>query len=297
MLVYSLVYSMNKIAILSIAFVASITLVVPNVYAEEGGFFDWLMNLFGGFEEKQSATIIETQEETTSKIRKAVIIDQLYKDIPNRSYHEKVTEFLTQAGYEVDLFTTADITVDFYKELPSMDYEFIVLRTHSLAIYGEKPSSWLFTGEMYSDKKHTFDTMSGLLSPGIPFLITDDIEQRMTYSEAAKKRHFMIGSKFIDESMEGTFPGSVIVMAGCETLVHSDLADSFIARGSSSVIGWNDLVESKKNDQVILSVLEEILVNELKIEDAVDSVMENFVNDDNSKLKLKYYSSGADLEI
>ncbi len=48
---------MNKLAILSITFLASITLVVPNVYAEEGGFFDWLMNLFGGFEEKQATEI------------------------------------------------------------------------------------------------------------------------------------------------------------------------------------------------------------------------------------------------
>ncbi len=68
---------MNKVAILSITLLASITLVAPNVYAEEkGGFFDWLFNLFGGFEEKESTEIV-TEDETTSKVRKAVIIDQL----------------------------------------------------------------------------------------------------------------------------------------------------------------------------------------------------------------------------
>jgi len=108
---------MNKVAILSITLLASITLVTPNVYAEEG-FFEWLMNLFGGFEEKESTTI-ETEDETTIKIKKAVIIDQLYQDFPNESFQQNATKLLTDGGYEVDLFTTADITIDFYKELPS----------------------------------------------------------------------------------------------------------------------------------------------------------------------------------
>jgi len=77
---------MNKVAILSIALIASITVTIPNVYAEEGGFFEWLMNLFGGFDDNEST--VETVEEKATKIKKAVIIDQLYRDIPNKSYHK-----------------------------------------------------------------------------------------------------------------------------------------------------------------------------------------------------------------
>jgi len=280
-----------NIAILSIALIASITLVVPNVYAEEGGFFDWLMNLFGGFEEKQVATQIETQEETTNKIRKAVIIDQLSRDFPNPDYQDKAISYLEVAGFQVDLYTTEEITVDFYKELPSMDYEFIVLRTHSLAIYGEKPSVWLFTGEMYSNEEHIVETMSGQLSPGVPLVVTRD--QSKTYSDALKERHFMIGSKFVDEIMEGQFPGSVMILGGCETLGLKLLANSFISRGASSVIGWNQLVDVIDNDKAILSLLEEILINGLEIEDAVNLVMDDFVKDKKSKLRLGYHSSGA----
>jgi len=286
---------MNKVAILSIAFVVSITLAVPNVYAEEGGFFDWLMNLFGGVDDKELT--VETVEEKAPEIKKAVIIDQLYRDIPNEPYHKKVKEFLMQAGYEVDLVTTEDITVDFYKQLPSMNYEFIVIRSHALAIYGDKPSSWIFTGEMYSDKKHTFDTMSGILSPGVPFFINEDLERQMNYSEAAKQRHFMIGSKLIDESMEGTFPGSIIVLGGCETMAYSHLADSFIARGASLVVGWNELVELRDNDNTIMLLLEEMLVNGLEVDDAVDSVMKDFSKDKTKYPKLKYQSTGAKAEI
>ncbi len=172
---------MNKVSILSITLLASITLAIPNVYAEEGGFFDWLMNLFGWSEENEPVTSeIVTEDETTSKIRKAAIIDQLDRDLPNPHYQNKTMSYFIQAGYDVDLYTTEDITVDFYNELPSMDYEFIVFRTHSLAIYGKNLSEWIFSGEKYSNKVHISETLSGQLSPGVPFIVTDD--QTISYS-------------------------------------------------------------------------------------------------------------------
>jgi len=283
---------MNKVAILSIAFVASITLTIPNVYAEEGGFFDWLFNLFGGFDDNEST--VEIVEDKATKIKKAVIIDQLDRDIPNLYYQNKTLSYFIQAGYDVDLYTTDDITVDFYKNLPSMDYDFIVFRSHSLAIYGNTPSEWIFTGEKYSTKVHVAETLAGQLSPGVPFIVTED--QTITYSQALRERHFMIGPKFIDESMVGQFPGSVIILGGCETMPHELLAENLVKRGASSVIGWNELVSSGYNDNVIISLLEEMLVNGLKIDEAID-LMEDFKRDKKSTLKLKHYSSGIDLEI
>ena len=284
---------MKKVAILAIAFVASITLAIPNVYAEEEGFFEWLMNLFGGFDNNEST--VEVVEDEATKIKKAVIIDQLYRDLPNPDFQNKTMNYFIKAGYDVDLYTTEDITVDFYKELPSMDYEFIVLRSHSLAIFGKKPSEWLFSGEKYSTKVHIGETLSGQLSPGVPYIVTED--QTVTYSEALRERHFMIGSKFIDESMVGKFPGSVIILGGCETMPHELLAAAFVKRGASSVIGWNQLVGSNFNDRVISSLLEEILVNGLKIDEAVELVSEDFEKIKKSSLTLKHFSSGIDVEI
>jgi len=287
---------MNKVSILSITLLASITLAIPNVYAEEGGFFDWLFNLFGGFEENESVTSeIVTEDETTLKIKKAVIIDQLYRDIPDPHYQNQTMRYLLDAGYDVDLYTTEDITIDFYKELPSMDYEFILFRTHSLAIYGKNPSEWIFSGELYSNKVHISETLSGQLSPGVPFIVTED--QTITYSEALNERHFMIGSKFIDESMVGHFPESVIILGGCETMPHELLAEALVKRGASSVIGWNELVGSGYNDRVITSLLEEILVNGLEIDQAIELVMEDFKKDKKSSLRLKHFSSGSEVEI
>jgi len=131
----------------------------------------------------------------------------------------------------------------------------------------------------------------------VPFFINEQVEQEMTYSVAAKQRHFMIGAGLIEESMEGTFPGSVIVMGGCETMAYSHLADSFIARGASVVVGWNELVGAQQNDNTIMLLLEEILVNGLKVDEAVDSVMEDFSKDKKKYPKLKFQSTGANAEI
>jgi len=78
--------------------------------------------------------IIQIENLSFDEIPKAAIIDQLHNDKPNKNYQQNVTKYLETAGYEVDLYTTDDITVDFYKKLPSLNYEFIVIRTHSLGI-------------------------------------------------------------------------------------------------------------------------------------------------------------------
>ena len=73
---------------------------------------------------------VEANNIQTESIPKAAIIDQLHDDIPNILLQQKATELLAAAGYEVDLFTTKDITLDFYKRLPSMNYDLAMIRTH-----------------------------------------------------------------------------------------------------------------------------------------------------------------------
>src|SRR3972149_6538547 len=63
-------------------------------------------------------SVAEANSLTTDAIPKAAIIDQLYYDIPNKDFHQKATEFLESAGYKVDIFTTKDITIDFYNRFP-----------------------------------------------------------------------------------------------------------------------------------------------------------------------------------
>jgi len=225
-------------------------------------------------------------------IKKAAIIDQLHDEWPNEDWQKKVKELLDSGGYEqIDLFTTKDITVDFYKELPSMDYKFIVARTHSLAIKEQgKQSVWMFTGEKYTEDKYIQEQLSGQVSRGVPF-VTGPATDR---EEAAKKRLFIIGSEFVDKEMIGRFPGTTFVLGGCDTMSYPFMAKSLVNRGASSVIGWYGLVSLFDNDRVTLKVLEEILINGKLPDDAVDSVMEFYKDAMQYKhSKMRQYTTGA----
>jgi len=225
-------------------------------------------------------------------IKKAAIIDQLDGEFPNKGFHMQAEEYLMNAGYDqIDLFLTDDITVDFYRNLPSMDYDFIVARTHSLAIKNEeKQSVWMFTGEKYTEDKYIQEQLEGKVSRGVPFLTGPNLDRE----EAAKKRLFIIGSDFVDKEMVGRFHGTTLVLGGCDTMSYPFMAKSLVDRGASAIIGWYGLVSLYDNDIVILKVLEEILINGQDPDDAVNHIMEEL---DGSMLYkhsiLKQYSTGA----
>jgi len=98
----------------------------------------------------------------------------------------------------------------------------------------------------------------------------------------------------VDELMVGTFPNSIIVLGGCETTETTNLADSLLQRGASEIIGWDGLVTAKDNDKVIMKLLEDILVNDAEIQDALQSVMQEYDEKLAVPATLKYYSSGAE---
>jgi len=130
-----------------------------------------------------------------------------------------------------------------------------------------------------------------MLSPGVPFR-QGQISQ-MTQGDAKSERLFMIGSKMVDEMMEGQFPGSVIILGGCDTMSHDYFASSFVKRGASSVVGWNGLVELRDNDAVMLSLLDDIFNENLEMGDAVEKVMNDYKGKTYYGTKLLHFSSGA----
>jgi len=253
--------------------------------------------------------IIQNESYNYDGIPKAVIIDQLHNDIPGISFQTKANETLTNAGYEVDVFTTDELPVDFYKKLPSMNYEFIVIRSHAIGsdgpdIDGDDPVA-IFTGEKYRDDKYIQEQLSGQILKGAPFQasavdVSVDLSQ-WNQSEGAfeistpweiiddSDPYFLIGSKFVDEQMEGKFPNSVVVLAGCSTLSNPSLAKSFIKRGASSVIGWDNLIENFNNDKTNLLFLDNLLIKNMQTEEAVQSAMNQSGYSTKYSANLSYY--------
>ena len=227
-------------------------------------------------------------------IPKAVIIDQIYKDYPNEEFLKKATEFLRKGGYKVDIITTDDVTVDFFKKLPSMNYEYVIFRGHSLADgnVNNINSATLFTGEKHDYHKYIKEQFQGHVSMGVPYLFSE-IEQMGGFSNLQNETYFVIGSELIDELSIGTFPNSTIILAGCETTKKETLANSFLNKGASEVIGWSGLIDIKDNDMIVLQLLNETLVNDLEINEVVIAINEEFRGRLVYKTDLVYISADA----
>ena len=244
-------------------------------------------------------------------VPRAAILDQLNDDIPNKVFQEKATAYLEEAGYEVEIFTTQQLTVDFYKTLPKMNYEFIVVRSHAIGSdgpdYFEKEPVSIFTGEKYADNKYIQEQLLGQLGKGAPYLssavevsvdLSDLGQSNSSKGNVAESRwslidttnpYFLVGSKYVDELMEGRFPNSVIVLAGCSTLSNPSLAKSLIDRGASSILGWDRLVGSDRNDRVTLAFLENVLIKDMKVDEAVQDANKKFDLDSESDPTFAYY--------
>jgi len=211
--------------------------------------------------------------------QKAAIIDQLDDLIPNKYFQQKAVIHLENAGYDVDVYSTKDITIDFYKNLPSMNYKFIYIRTHSLEVAELDNSTFLFTGEKYNVDNYITEQLFGQVRQALPLndQLPDEMIQNATM--VANETYFTIGSKFVDEQMVGKFPQSVIIVGGCESIRHLDLAKSLISRGATTIVGWDRTINSMENDTVMLALLEKVLVNKIGFYDAVPSVMDEFGSD------------------
>lgn len=201
----------------------------------------------------------------------AVIIDQLHDSIPNKYFQDNAKQYLELAGYDVDIFTTQQITVDFYKNLPSMNYKYIVIRTHGLEDPEYNNATFLFTGEKYNLNKHISEQLAGQLGKGAPIYEEERnliLEERENLEDSM---YFLVGAKLVDELMVGEFPDSVILIGGCESVRNRDLATSLIWRGASEIVGWDRTIGSIENDRVMLAFLEKNLVDK---EEIVDIVLE-----------------------
>lgn len=221
---------------------------------------------------------------------RAVIIDQLSEEFPNSFFYQEATEYLENAGYQVDVVTTKDVTVDFYKNLPEKNYKMVIVRTHGADSH-QGDNVVLFTGERYQEDKYIQEQLFGQVTKASPLLEvayrpTNDSESNWvivndTYSylkssvqkeEKGENAYFAISPKLVSDSMQGKFHDTIFVLGGCNTLANPSLANSLIKRGASVVIGWDNKVGNTDNDNAILYFLDSYLTKDLGIEQSLDYI-------------------------
>ncbi len=226
----------------------------------------WLINVFN--QSKYPLTL------------RAAIIDQLYASYPNQALTKKITQYLEDYGFEVDIYQGDNVTVNFYCGLAKLGYNLLVIRSHSGAMsYNADPKetlgTYLFTTEPYSTLKYPKEQINN--------------EIAMASVETDQPRFFAIGPKFVTDSMKGRFNHTVVIIDGCSGLYSSDLARAFIGKGASAYIAFDKDVLLDHADAVTLSFIKGLCSAGSTVAQAVEDSMLETAPDPDSHATLRYY--------
>jgi len=206
----------------------------------------------------------------------AAIVDQLSfrEETKNQTFVRRAKEILEKAGYNtVKYYPGENVTVNFYRNLPSYATRLIILRVHSAAMRTENENVvGLFTSERYYGPADAYTKYP------------EDVEYKRLveafFSEAEREEgisYYGIVPKFVEESMKGEFKNTVIIMMGCEGLgyngrIYTDMAEAFIKKGAKVYIGWDKWVSVTHADQATIQLLQNLILKNQTIMEAVEQI-------------------------
>jgi hypothetical protein len=221
------------------------------------------------------------------------IVDHLsfFPEQRNPTFVDTCKIILEEEGLTWAYHKGEEVTVNFYRNLPSWGTRIIILRVHSAIMRTETgiiSILGLFTSERYSDeaaKKYREDVL-------------DDRLVKAFFTEGAEE-YFGIVPKFVEESMKGEFKNTVIVMMGCEglgyeELTYTDMAEAFIKKGAKVYISWDGSISLDHTDQATVQLLQSLILRKRTIDGAVTETMEIVGKDPTYNSTLRYYPETAE---
>lgn len=203
------------------------------------------------------------------------IIDQFYSVSPD--FTDNVVNLLRKKGISVSIHKDEEVTVELYRNLPSYRYKLIILRVHAAVDTNSSGEPvFLFTSEPYSTDKYFYEQITDQIACG-------------TIANMSGQQFFIVGPKFIEKSVEGSFNGSIVVLSSCTGLHSLSLAEAFIKRGVAVFVSWDKTVSLHRTDEAVLALIEFLIINKLPLSEAVDRVMLTVGRDPEYNSTLKYY--------
>ncbi len=212
--------------------------------------------------------------------RKATIIDHLSLSEPNQTFIQTSTNILKTAEFTVDYYKGEEVTVDFYRNLPTHSYDLIVLRVHSALLGGSFPPVGLLTSETFSKTKYAYEQLTNQL-----------LRAKFTDNETA---YFGITPPFVRHSMNGRFENAIIILMGCDGLTYTHMAEAFIEKGAKVYISWSGSVLASHTDQATAHLLQHIVTEKQTINKAVEETMAEVGPDPMYESVLLYYPIEAE---
>jgi len=211
---------------------------------------------------------------------RAAIVDHLGLTQPNPAFAEAATDLLEQAGYAIDYYPGEQVTVDFYRYLPTFAHELIIFRVHSAqGKVGDRLADWvtLFTSDSYDKTSYRKEQTKQRLS-------------KVSYYKGGPE-YFGVMPGFIKSSTKGDFQGATIILMGCDGLSSDSMAEAFVDRGAKAVVAWDGLVSSEHTDAATERLLQHLLVDGLTIREAVAQTMVEVGPDPSYATVLRLYPS------
>lgn len=211
---------------------------------------------------------------------KAAIVDHLSITQPNPAFVSECTALLKQAGFTIDYYKGEEVTVEFYRNLPSHSYNLIVLRVHSASNpkYGFLN---IATSEPYSKRKYIYEQLSNQIwACACPPYRKDN------------PVYFAITHKFVKSSMKGRFNDTVIIMMGCSGLKYN-MPQAFLEKGAKVYISWSGPILAPQTDQAALALLRKYLIERKTIEQTVSEAVREIGKNLPYRSKLYFFPSEA----
>jgi len=212
---------------------------------------------------------------------KAAIVDHLSLTAPNQTFIQTTTNTLKQAGYTVDYYSGEEVTVEFYRNLPTHNHGLIIFRVHSSATNPEGTENpvTLFTSERYERAKYVYEQLTDqLVMVGFS---QDEREKGITY--------FGISALFVTQAMKGKFQNTIIIMMGCEGLDNPLMAKAFVENGAKVYISWNQPVLASHTDLATTHLLQHFLIEKRTLKESVQETFKDVGADPVYKSLLIYY--------
>lgn len=228
-----------------------------------------------------SATKPARQSGAPGAQRKAAIVDQLSLTLPSQTFVDTATNVLVQAGYAVDYYSGEQITVGFYRALPTRGYTLIILRAHSalkpisrantratpsaLHFGSEDPSALLFfSSEDYDAFRYPQEILEDELVP---------VTCSLPSGAKSQRTYFAISAKFVRQCMEGEFKNTTFIMTGCNGLAYTDMAGALTEKGVSTYIAWTGRVTADTTDKATIYLLNHLILEKQTIGQAIENTM------------------------
>lgn len=197
----------------------------------------------------------QTQNGASANVPKAAILDGLYDKSFNATWTETMVQYLSNAGYIVDVYRGVNVTIDLFRDIGG--YKILILRVHS-AVHTDN-FLYVFSGEEYTESKYVDEQLAGA------------VRKAYTFNES-EPPYFALNSVFIGKRNPEGLNGTTLIMAGCNGTANPYVVQRFFQEGVKAYISWDGYVNLPHSDEATLRVVKAMCVEGLSPEAAVEKV-------------------------